>query len=1009
MGKSLIAIYVLVGAMGFLAATNALAAAERPSKPAAGSLKSLAPEALRKDPRFKGMKVLFVRHKLPGKPFQLRNIKYRMNLLGFPSNHESHSSLKKTGYQSEIAVLDLGTGETKTIYKPAGGLFVGHLDLHWNGERVLFTQSGPGNWKVWEMKVDGTGLRQVSQTPADVDCYEPIYVPDGRIIFASNAPYQSVPCWHGVAEKFVANLYVMNGDGSGMRRLCFDQDHDSNPAVRNNGQVIFSRWDYTGMNRLFNRPLMVMNPDGTVQRAAYGSNSWFPNALYAPRELPGSSGRFVAILSGYHGSYKSGQLIIMDTNVGVEEEKGIVQRISGQGLPIEVKYTDALTAHEFPQWMTPYPVTGKQFLVSGWLKQNAPANGIFLADTDDNVTCIHEETGYACIEPIPIMKRKLPPKLPDRTDLARKDAVVYLQDVHVGPGLKGVPRGIIKKLRVLAYDFGYIGLAGNDKIGLSGPWDAMRIVGTTPIETDGSAVFKVPANTPIAFQALDAEGKAVQLMRTWFTAMPGEFVSCVGCHEGSGNPPPAKHTLASRKKPRDLDEWYGPPRGFDFAREVQPVLNKYCVTCHSGKKGRPDLRPQEQRPDYKGLKPGYFDFTRMHPDHKKMHGGNVLYTPAYEALIHYVRRVNVGDDVSLLDPGHYHADTSELVQILQQGHHNVKLDDGAWDRIVTWIDLNGPCHGTWRDVFNGPVPTNHDKRRRELNKLYAGLDGDPSVIPESQKYDETPVKPVTAANGKARLPKYELGPKGQWNANFKTLELGAGLSIKLVRVPVQQPFWMGTCEISNEQYKLFDAAHDSGYYIKRHDQRADTKGLPLNGPKQPVVRVSWANAVGFCSWLSRKSETTVTLPTERQWESACRAGSPTAFHYGTAKDDFSTCANMADKNLAGFGYIRKGRQHFQIANDIDFIAAEGLKLADLRFDDGGCVTVDVGKYTSNPLGLQDMHGNAAEWTLTELKGEKVVKGGSYLDRPVRCAADIKYCYPPWQKVYNTGFRVVINK
>ena len=137
------------------------------------------------------------------------------------------------------------------------------------------------------MNIDGTGLRQVSNEPDDVDCFEPRYLPDGRIIFSSNAALQCIPCWHGVADRYAANLYSMNSDGTGMRRLTFDQDHNTNPYVRHNGQVLYSRWDYTGISRLYNRPLMAMNPDGNNQRAIYGSNSWFPNGLYSVKELPG--------------------------------------------------------------------------------------------------------------------------------------------------------------------------------------------------------------------------------------------------------------------------------------------------------------------------------------------------------------------------------------------------------------------------------------------------------------------------------------------------------------------------------------------------------------------------------------------------------------------------------------------------------------------------------------------------------------------------------------------------
>ena len=171
--------------------------------------------------------------------------------------------------------------------------------------------------------------------------------------------------------------------------------------------------------------------------------------------------------------------------------------------------------------MSPWPLSDKYFLVackpfrkSDW--------GIYLADVFDNLVLIHEAPGWVLTEPIPFIKRPAPPALPDRVQAGRKDALVYMADVYVGGGLKGVPRGQVQRLRLLSPHYGYLGNAGWLNIGIDGPWDVQRILGTVPVRADGSAFFRVPANTPISVQPLDAEGKAIQLMRSWFTAMPGE-------------------------------------------------------------------------------------------------------------------------------------------------------------------------------------------------------------------------------------------------------------------------------------------------------------------------------------------------------------------------------------------------------------------------------------------------------------------------------------------------------
>ncbi len=876
-------------------------------------------------------KLLVVRRKVKGKLAMNRN---SFMDLGLPSNHECNSALPKTGYDNEIAVLSLDRpqGDCTTLYRPAHDGYVGEIDLHWDGQRLLFTQSDAESWKIWEIRTDGSGLRQVSPAPPDVDCFDACYLPDGRIVFGSTACWQAVPCWHG--QRRVTNLYLMNADGSGVRQVCFDQDHDFHPVVLNNGQVLYHRWDYTGINHIFLRELMVMNPDGTGQRAIYGINSWYPNSLYFPRPLPGDADRLVSILSGYHGAHRMGQLVLVDTSRGWFEADGLVRRISGRGDPIAPAVRDELVDKDWPKFLHPYPLNAERFLVACWPDAKS-GWGIYLADTHDHLRLLREEPGCALLEPVPLMKRPKPPIIADKVDLQRDDGVVYLHDVYAGPGLAGVPRGTVKSLRVIAYHFGYPGLAGPDKIGYGGPWEVMRILGTVPLEEDGSVMFRVPANTPLAVQTLDVAGRAVQLMRSWFTVMPGETLSCVGCHETPADVAPSRLAQAALRGTREIVPWHGPARGFDFAREVQPVLNRHCVTCHDGRAGRPDLRPEEQVASYRGRRLSKLGVDRLHPQMRADTEGFVRYTPAYEALIPYIRRVGIEDDVSMLVPGEYHADTSELIQMLRKGHQGAQLDAQAWDRLVTWIDLNGPCHGTWGDVY--PVPDGAHQRRMELRRACGGPRDDPEAVPERPRYDEMPVEPTA-------LPKCGPAPSARATERTgtlpeKTIDLPSGVTMRLVRIPagefvmgdtegepdeqplarvvIERPFWMATCEVTNEQFRLFDPDHDCRYYQKRH-ARSDDQGLPLNGPRQPVVRVSWEQAVAFCRWLSERTGRRFTLPTEAQWEYACRAGTTGAY------------AGEADR----MGWHRHNAR-------------------------GGAQP--VAQKQPNAWGLYDMHGNAWEW------------------------------------------------
>ena len=972
-------------------------------------------------------------------------LKRKKGQVGLPTNHQCNFALKQTGYDNELAMLSpVRPGGTLTsLYRPPGRRFVGEMDLHHDAERLLFTMPDGTHWNIHEMTLDRSKLRQITPDEhPDVDCFDGCYLPNGRIVFASTASFTGVPCWHG--KERACSLYLINADGSDMRQLCFDQDLDLHPAVLANGQVIYSRWDYTGIMHMYLRPLMVMNPDGTGQRAVYGSNSYWPNSLFFPREVPGHPGKLITIMAGYHNDPRMGQLALLDISKGWYETEGVIQMIPGRKQAVKPIIKDALTAHIWPKFLHPWPLSDKHFLVAMQPKENAPW-GIYLVDVFDNIVPILTDAAYDFYEPIPLVKRDRPRVIPERVDLERDDAIVYLHDIYQGPGLAGVPRGTIKALRVAAYHYGYPGMAGPDKCGSGGPWEVMRILGTVPLNEDGSVTFRVPACVPLTLQPLDSEGKAVQLMRSWFTAMPGETVSCVGCHEAPKDAPSPHVKTAAYQTARDIEPWYGPARGFDFGREVQPVLNALCVRCHDGSQaGLPDLRAEMHHPQYTGRPLNRLGRKRIHPEVAQALGGTkVRYTPAYEALLPYIRRVNVEDDVRLLTPGEYHADTSELIQMLQKGHQGVRLDAESWERLITWIDLNGPCHGTWNEV--ALVPERASARRWELAQLYGGPRENPEVVPAVLTTRITvpvpdPVPGVSTARGDD-LPGTVEVASGEWRGasnvqpQTKSIELASGVSLTLVKIPsgqfvmgdtqgeadetprkvtIPRAFWMGTCEIANAQYRCFDPEHDSGVYTKRYVSR-DGPGMSLNRPDQPVLRVSWDRANAFCRWLSQKSGLRITLPTEAQWEYACRAGTCSPLNYGDLDTDFSQYANLADAALRVEPTDTGGLDsniNLHMGNGVFESAIYGSVVpCDARFNDRAVVTAPVGQYRPNAWGLHDMHGNVCEWTRSSYAAgaspeHKVVRSGSWVDRPKRSRSAMRLGYPTWQRVFNVGFRVV---
>ena len=960
---------------------------------------------------------------------RLMMIRRRADRLGLPSNFNSNPDLAPTGYDNTLVTLSpvRPGGDLKTLFHPEGDRFIGDIDLHYDADRLLLSMPDlRGRWGIAELQLDSGRLTPLPLIDEpDVHNYDACYLPDGRIVFTSTAPFIGVPCVGGGSK--VANLYLRECD-SRIRRLTNDQDHNWCPTMLNNGRILYQRWEYADIAHAFMRLLFHANPDGSRQMEYYGSNSFWPTAMFYARPVPNHPTKVVAIVGGHHDLPRQGQLVILDPARGRHEADGVVQRIPGFGKKVEPVILDGLIGGSWPLFLHPYPLSEKYFLVS-CKPTKTSLWGVYLVDVFDNFVLLHEESGHAMLEPIPLRKTPRPPVLPDIVQQDQKEATVLLMDVYEGPGLRGVPRGTVKSLRLTGYEFTFHGFGGEpDRVGFDGPWDVRRILGTVPVETDGSAYFRVPANTPVAIHPLDADGKAVALMRSWFTAMPGEVLSCVGCHEPQNSAPPVRSKpMALLREPSKIKSWYGPPRGFSFVREVQPVLDAYCIQCHHG---RPLANGQRT-----------FDLTarstQLVASSFQMH-----FTPSYMALHRFVHIPTLESDAHMLAPRDFHADTSKLIQILRDDHYGVRLNAEAWDRLITWIDLNAPAHGTWKEVV-AHVPTKAElvapgaARRRELHRRYAGIDEDPEAVYPvavvSPAVDvgtgTAPIQTLFAAEPQATAE--QLGTRLTSKLESRSVTLAEDVTLELIRIPagsftmgsdqgyanerpahsvtIDEAFWMGRFEVTNRQYACFDHDHDSGLETGEVYQFGDyERGHLLRRPEQPVVRVSWHQAMAFCNWLSTRTGLRFTLPTETQWEYACRSGSESPLWYGTLDDDFSRSANLSDAT------------HYTVDYPHVPAAVPPWRPADTRFNDGWRVSAPVGAFQPNPWGLFDMHGNVAEWTHSTYRsylltaghdrdgrtGRKTVRGGSWLDRPRRARSAFRVHYEPSQTVHDIGFRVV---
>ena len=964
-----------------------------------------------------------VREKLLQNPLldadRILAIRRKQTALGLHSNWSQPRDA--AGCTNELGVLSNLRGKPAFCVldaTPANG-YLGEVCLHWNAQRVMYTRrtdrmdhppkvnahsrKDEPIHRVFELDLSQKEAkpRELELIPdADVNCYSGCYLPDGALIFLSDASMVGVPCVRG--SSWVASLYRQEPNGT-IRRLTFDQDNNWCPNVMPDGRVMYLHWEYSGITHYASRILFTMNPDGTTQRAYYGSDSYWPNALFNARTCPDNPDRFTATVTGHHGQMRFGELILFDVNKGRKEANGVVQRFPERGRKVEPIVRDRLADYSWPKFCHPWPLSQNYVIVAarptekdGW--------GLYLADAFDNLTPIVEDSENVFLEPQPLQKSKTPPILADKTIPGEKTARMKITDVYEGLGLPGVPRGTVKALRLFTYSFAYRWMGGEtDHHGLDGPWDINRILGTVPVEPDGSAYFTVPANVPISIQPLDEKGRALQLMRSWTQAMPGTLSSCSGCHEeNQASAGPNRRLMAMERPPSDIKPWYGPERGFDFRREVQPVLDRYCISCHDGK-GQPPMATPFRGGLSKPILTDRPDICVKSKDVYYLTDG--FFPPSYIELCSYVRNHTQEGDNEVLSPCDVAADTTALVQMLERGHHGVQLDAESWDRINTWIDLNRMGHGTWSETVGTNRVAHYAQRRADLQRRYANVEEDHErTYGKAQLKAEKLERQVSQA-GFSCPPPQTSNAKTLTSPTNRTLLLGDGVEIVLVKIPAMTggaDYWMSVDEITNEQYRRLVPSHDSklerGEFMQFTEQE---RGYALNEPTQPVVRVSRDEAAAYCAALSARLGVNARLPSGAEWEWAARAGSTNELWYGSRDADFSKVANLADKTF---------RRQDRFRANVPGMAVPEWRPAEIRFDDGYRVTAPVSAFAPNPWGLRNVHGNVWEWTSdTGREGRAVARGGSCWSRPKDATFDMLVTYRPWQKVHDVGFRILVEE
>ncbi|MDO4571279.1 MAG: hypothetical protein Q4D38_12915 [Planctomycetia bacterium] len=593
-----------------------------------------------------------------------------------------------------------------------------------DGKKIIFAWKRSDrldDYHLYEYDLETSKTRQLTFGLGVAD-YEPCPLPNGEIVFNSTRCVQVVDCWWTE----VSNLYRCDKDGGYLRRVSFDQVHTNYPTLMSDGRIIYTRWDYNDRGQIYPQGLFQMNTDGTAQTECYGNNSWFPTTILHARGIP-QSHKILTVLTGHHTRQK-GKLAIIDTTKGRQENEG-VQIIA----PIQETKADRIDA--WGQWgdqfQYPYPLSEKDFLVA-YSPDGKMRFALYYMDVDGNRELLAADDRTDCGQPFVVEERTPPQERPSSVDESVDYGVYYVQDVFFGPGLEGVDRGRAKKLRVIGLDFRSVGIGSNGNSGPAGgamastpvsvgegTWDAKILLGETEIYPDGSACFKAPARQPLYFQVIDEKGHCIQTMRSWSTLQPGERFSCLGCHEDKNTGTMLRPGIAEamQRGPQELAPIYGPPRGFSFEKEIQPILDKHCIQCHDNRHKAPPFATGD-------LAKWGEEQAKTHPAETNPRPFSLLneknvdaaakrqWSDSYLNLVNAMRKdrtsarqtrvvnwIDIQESPALLPPYHAGAAKSALLAMFdcEKPHNDVKLSREELDKIALWIDLLIPFCGDYEE------------------------------------------------------------------------------------------------------------------------------------------------------------------------------------------------------------------------------------------------------------------------------------------------------------------------
>jgi hypothetical protein len=592
-----------------------------------------------------------------------------------------------------------------------------HLDVSYDGERVLFSfcqldrpprvarEGNPGHYfDVYQIRADGSGLTPLIYSAHDD--FAPRYLPDGNIAFVSTRRGGYSRC--GPDFSPCHTLALADSDGSNQRLISFHEIHEFDPTVMNDGRIIYTRWDYVDREASLYQQLWVTRPDGTNPVIYYGNNTFNPMATFEPRAIPDSN-RMMAI-AGCHHSIAAGSVVLINVTKGVDDLAPL-ERLTPDVLFPETEarlgdHSDLprervpVPAQRWPlhTYKSPFPLSEEVFLASysfdrliyAETKPN-PANmfGLYLVDRFGNKELLYRDLNVSSLWAMPVRARRCQTRLPQASDrTGQAEGTFYVQNVYeADPPLPSDVK--IAGLRVIHLFPRTSEFEVHPRIGIPVAACGREVLGTVPVEADGSAYFEAPAGVALAFQALDELGQSVQFMRSVTYLQPGENVSCVGCHEHRMTAPPNHPAgIALRRGPSEIRPGPDGSKPFSYPLLVQPVLDRHCIRCHGEQRADGDLvltgafpRSEDEDRDFP-FSVSYLELARR-----------VKYAQWSDAAGE--RDFRSANSEPLTQPDFFGARSTPLIAMLRAGHEGVILNEEELERLITWADNNVLFYGTF--------------------------------------------------------------------------------------------------------------------------------------------------------------------------------------------------------------------------------------------------------------------------------------------------------------------------